>query len=253
MDLKIDIISASYGKKKIIGDISVNIPSGSFTAVIGRNGSGKSTLLYAIDGIIPFEGSIMAGDADISSASASERARLVSIMLQQTKNPHITVEELVSFGRRPYRGFGEAMTKEDLDAVERAISDAELSEIRGCYLDEISGGELRRSYFGMILAQNTPIVLLDEATAFLDTDREMRFLDMMDAKRRADGKTVISVMHDLSAAMKYADNVMLIDGGRLIFFGSVEDILKTDLIERTFSVKRYTACTDCGERIFFSN
>ena len=128
MDLKIDIISASYGKKKIIGDISVNIPSGSFTAVIGRNGSGKSTLLYAIDGIIPFEGSIMAGGADISSVSASERARLVSIMLQQTKNPHVTVEELVSFGRRPYRSIGEAMTKEDLDAVERAISDAELAE-----------------------------------------------------------------------------------------------------------------------------
>ena len=252
MELKINLKSVSYGKKQILRNIDVTVPSGSFTAVIGRNGCGKSTLLYAISGIITYDGDVLFDGDELSCMSRRERAGKIAIMLQQTKAPHITVEELVSFGRSPYVGLGARLTKNDTESIEGAIRDADLCDIRHCFADRISGGELRRSYLGMALAQDTPVLLLDEATAFLDTDREGRFLDMIDKKRKESKKTVISVMHDLSAAIKYADNVMLIDGGTVAFFGRTEELISTDLIEKTFFVKRFTA-DDCGvKRIFFS-
>lgn len=252
MDIKISLNSVSYGRNTVLRNIDVEIPSGTFTAVIGRNGCGKSTLLSAMAGIIPYSGEILLDSHELSDMTPRERAKRVAIMLQQTKTPHITVEELVAFGRGPYIGIDSKMTDEDTDRIENAIRDAELETIRGCFVDRISGGEVRRSYLGMALAQDTAVLLLDEATAFLDADREMRFLDMIDKKRRESKKTVISVMHDLSAAVKYADNVLLIDNGTSTFFGSTEELLATDLVERTFSVKRFTVDHGDERRIFFS-
>ena len=252
MELKININSVSYGKRAILKDVNLEIPEGTFVAVIGRNGCGKSTLLSAVSGIIPYSGEIMLDGTDISAMTSRERARQIAIMLQQTKTPHITVSELVAFGRSPHVAMGAKMTEEDLNVIETAIRDAELECIRNCFLDRISGGEVRRSYLGMALAQDTPILLLDEATAFLDTDREMRFLDMIDKKRRESKKTVISVMHNLSAAVKYADSVLLIDNGTSAFFGKTEELLSTDILERTFFVNRFTSVSEGEERIFFS-
>lgn len=253
MELKIDLGSVSYGKRTVLRDVSFTVPSGSFTAVIGRNGCGKSTLLYALCGLIPYEGSVLLDGCELMTLSRRERARRIAIMLQQTKAPHITVSELVALGRSPHIGMGKRMSETDIESIENAIRDAELSDIRASFADRISGGELRRSYLGMALAQETPILLLDEATAFLDTDREMRFLNMIDKKRRESGRTVISVMHDLSAAVKYADRILLIDKFGVAFFGDASALLATDLIERTFSVKRFTALCDGEERTFFSS
>ena len=252
MDLKIDITSVYRGKKQILRDINAEIQKGSFTAVIGRNGCGKSTLLLAIAGIIPYTGSVTLGKSDLRDMTSRERAKLVAVMLQHTSTPHITVSELVSLGRSPYAGNFARLGEHDNEIIENAICDAELCDVRNCFVDRISGGEVRRSYLGMALAQDTPLLLLDEATAFMDVDREMRFLDMIEKKRLDSRKTVISVMHDLSAAIKYADNVLLIDNGTAAFFGTVEELLSTDLVEKTFSVKRFIVDTNGKKRIFFS-
>lgn len=252
MDVKIDLKSVSYGKRTVLHDVRLNIPTGSFTAVIGRNGSGKSTLLSAVAGIVPYTGEITLGDVKLSDMTPRERAGKIAVMLQQVKTPHITVEELVALGRSPHIGIGAKMTDRDLECIEKAIRDAELEEIRNCFVDRISGGEVRRSYLGMALAQDTQVLLLDEATAFLDVDREMRFWEMIEKKRRNSKKTVISVMHDLSAAVKYADNVLLVDNGTTVYFGDVETLLRDELVERTFSVKRFPSEYDGEKRIFFS-
>ena len=239
MRLNIDIERVMLGKKEILRNISLAPDPNSFTAVIGKNGSGKSTLLSAIAGLVAYEGSVMLDEAEVSSVSRRTLAGLVSYLPQTTLRPHITVRELVSYGRVPYHRLGQRRLPEDELAIDEAILSAELQDISGCYLDRISGGELRRAYFGMMLAQDTGTVLLDEATAFMDSGFERRFVLMQ--KELSKAKTVVSVMHNLNLAVAYADNILLLDSGEALFYGTPSELLASDLIEKTFSVKRYTA------------
>ena len=173
------------------------------------------------------------------TVSRGDMARLSSLLPQELRRPHIKVCDLVAYGRTPHLGFGAPLCDADLSIIDRAVSSASLSDIRECYLDRISGGELRRAYFGMILAQNTDLVLLDEATAFMDAEFERRFFEMQ--KELSREKTVISVVHNLSSALNFADNILLVDGGAQMFFGTPSQLLNTDLVERIFSVKRFEA------------
>ena len=240
MSISVRIDRAAYGRRTVLENIAFDAPDGSLTVVIGRNGSGKSTLISCLAGLMPFEGEVLADGVELSSLSVRARAREVSVLLQNPRRPHVTVRELVGFGRNPYRATLGRESDADRAAVSRALADTDLLPLADCYVDRISGGEVRRAYFGAMLAQDTPVVLLDEATAFMDKDYERRFLSA--ARALADGgKTVLSVMHDLSAALSVADCVLLLDGGRQAFFGTVADLLATDLVERTFSVRRYTA------------
>lgn len=240
MSISVRIDRAAYGRRTVLEGVAFDAPNGSLTAIIGRNGSGKSTLVSCLAGLMPFEGRVQADGVDLASLSVRERAKIVSTLLQNPRRPHVTVRELVGFGRNPYRGVLGRESVADRAAVIRALVDADLVSLADCYVDRISGGEVRRAYFGAMLAQDTSVVLLDEATAFMDKDYERRFLCA--ARALADsGKTVLSVMHDLSAALSVADRVLLLDGGKQLFFGSVTDLLATDLVERTFSVRRYAA------------
>ena len=239
MLLNIDIKRVALSKKEILRDISFSPRENSFTAVIGKNGSGKSTLVSAIAGLIPYEGSISLDGTEIGKIKRRDLSRLVSFIPQNTPRPHIKVRDLASYGRAPYRMSGHSRGADDEATVNEALARAELSEISECFLDRISGGEERRAYFAMMLAQNTDIALLDEATAFMDADFERRFVIMQ--KELSKGKTVISVMHNLSLAAAYADNILLLDAGRAIFYGTPSELLRGELIEETFSVKRYTA------------
>lgn len=239
MRLDINIDRVILGKKEILKDISFAPDFASFTAVIGKNGSGKSTLLSAIAGLISYEGSVLLDGVEVSSVSRRTLAGIVSYLPQITMRPHITVGELVSYGRAPYHRLGKRRLPEDEIAIDEAILTAELQDIRDRYLDQISGGELRRAYFGMMLAQDTGTVLLDEATAFMDSGFERRFVLMQ--KKLSKTKTVVSVMHNLNLAVAYADNILLLDSGEALFYGTPAELLASDLIEKTFSVKRYTA------------
>jgi iron complex transport system ATP-binding protein len=236
--LDVNIKSVALGKKEILRDISFAPENNSFVAVIGKNGSGKSTLLSAIAGLIPYDGSITADGVEVMSADRRSLAKAMAFIPQDIRSPHIRVSELVSYGRNPYRKFGEKFCENDRQMISEAIRLAELSDISDRYLDRISGGELRRAYFGMMLAQGTGITVLDEATAFMDADFEHRFVMMQ--KELSKTKTVVSVMHNLSLAVAYADTVLLLDGGRCLFYGSPDELLSEDIIERTFSVKRYS-------------
>lgn len=237
MRLDVKIKSAGYRKKIVLENINFTIPKNSFTAVIGRNGSGKSTLLAAMASLITFEGEIFLDSTDITALSRRERAMRVSAMLQSPKRPHVTVRELVEFGRSPYLGFGKRFSESDRAVVNDAIEKTHIAELVDSHADRISGGELRRAYFAMMLAQDSELVLLDEPTAFMDADYEREFFDL--SKQLSETKNVITVMHNLNVALSYADNVLLLDKGRQVFFGSPDVLLKTDLIETIFSVKRF--------------
>lgn len=247
MSLDVKIRAARYGARTVLENCSFFLPDGSLTAVIGRNGSGKSTLVSCVAGLMLFEGEVSANGVDVCQADVRTRARHMSVLLQNLGRPHVTVRELVGFGRNPYRSTFSRENDADRAAVERALAAAELLALADSYVDRISGGEARRAYLGAVLAQDAPVMLLDEATAFMDPDNERKLLSI--ARTLADGgKTVLSVMHDLSSAVAVADRILLLDGGRQLWFGKTADLLETDLIERTFAVRRYTA----DGRIFFA-
>ena len=240
MSISVKIEDAYYKNKSVLSDVHFNCENRKITAIIGRNGSGKSTLVSAIAQQVKYEGEIFASDILMSSLKEKERARLLSVIFQKIKAPHITVKDLVSLGRSPYLSLMGRMSKNDLDIIEKAILDSDLRVIEDKYLDEISGGELKRAYFGMMLAQSTENIVLDEATAFMDRDYEKRLLDLIKKTVKKLNKCCVLVMHNLENATKYADNILLLENGKQVFFGTTERILNTDLIEKSFSLKRIT-------------
>ncbi len=241
MELHINGISASYGRYEALRDISFSLPSGSFTAVIGRNGSGKSTLVSCLAGLHPYRGEITVGGVCLRTLRGRERARRVSLLPQQIGAPRVTVEELVRFGRSPYLPSGASLGEEDVRCVEKALASAELLPLRERYVNTLSGGERRRAYLGMTLAQNTPVVLLDEPTANLDLSAQAHLWRLIRQLPSDGGRTVVAVMHDLGDAVRFADHVVLLDGGKLCFAGTVEGFLSTTLAEEILSVRRHFA------------
>lgn len=241
MSISVKINGAYHKKNKALDNIEFSLENGTITAVIGRNGSGKSTLVSAICRLIKYDGKIMADGFDLDDLSHNERARLISVIFQRIKSPHITVKNLVSFGRSPYVNLNKSLTDTDISYINDAIKNAELTDIQDKYLDEISGGELKRAYFGMMLSQNTKNIILDEATAFMDRDYEGQFLDLIKKSVKSGDKCCIFIMHNLDNAIKFADNILILDNGKQIFFGTAKQLLDTSLIEDTFNLKRVIA------------
>lgn len=246
--LDINRLTVKRGAKTVLSDLALSLPTGSITALIGKNGSGKSTLLSAIGGICPFSGEVLWDGIPLSSLSPRERARRVSFLPQSLPAPHMTVRELVLLGRHPYRTAFSVASDTDLAAVEAALCEVEIDHLANRYTDEISGGERQRAYLGMILAQDAPLWLLDEPTAYMDISVAARFLELLKKWKRE--KTLLVAIHDINSALRYADRIALLDGNRLAFFGTVAECLATSVIEETFSVRRVAAN---GEVFFVGN
>ncbi len=248
-ELQLTLASVSYRgtKAPILHDIRLTLPHGQMTAVIGRNGSGKSTLLRVIAGLMPFSGEVLYDGVSVCDLSVTERARRIAYMQQSLAAPHIPVETLVGFGRKPYLSLSDRMTDDDRDAVERAIAAADLGALQYRYLDTLSGGELRRTYLGMALAQETPILLLDEATANMDMDHEASFLFLLSSLAHNTDRTVVSVMHNMTAACRYADHIVALDDGGIVYDGTPEGFCTGDIPLRIFHAR----CVEVGERFYF--
>jgi len=236
--LDIKRLSVKRASATVLEDLTLSLPKGSITALIGKNGSGKSTLLSAIGGTCEASGEMLLDGVSIPSLSPRERARRVSLLPQLLAAPHMTVRELVLLGRHPHRTAFSRLGGEDAIAVADAIRDADISHLADRYLDEISGGELQRAYLGMILSQDAPLWLLDEPTSHMDLSVAARFMELLVKLTREKGKTILVAIHDLNSALRYADHIALLDGGHIAFFGTTEECLATDAIERTFSVRR---------------
>ena len=246
--LELRNVSVRYGKKKVLREVSLSLNPCRLTVLVGRNGSGKSTMLSCVNQQIPYTGQILEGERDLAGLPARERARTVAILPQSMPSPHITVREMVSFGRNPYLDFTGRLTEKDRKAVTDAMLDADALDMADRYVDTLSGGELQRVRLAMILAQNTPIILLDEPTSHMDQVHEAAFLELLRDLKVRKKKTFLLVLHDLTLAAAYADDLIVLEEGRVSFQGTREACLEQEILERAFGVKRYTA----GNRIFFS-
>lgn len=245
-------ISARYGAKPVLEDVSFSLRPHRLTVLLGRNGSGKSTLLSCLNQELDYTGTIREGEKDLALLAPKERARTVAILPQTMPAPHITAEELVCLGRTPYLDLTGRLGGKDREMVKRAMDDANALDLRERFVDTLSGGERQRVNLAMILAQNTPIALLDEPTAHMDQSYEAAFLRQLCRIKQQRKKTFLVILHDLTLAAEYADDLVVLDGGRILFTGTKEACLEAGIIERTFAVRCYRFRQGGEEKIFFS-
>lgn len=226
-----------YGTRRVLDNVDVDITEGSLTVIIGSNACGKSTLLRALAKMLPSRsGTIELFGRPIEGESRKSIARQLSMLPQSPTAPEgIVVEDLVARGRYPHQGLLRQWSKQDEIAVAEAMAAANILELRERDVAALSGGQRQRVWIAMTLAQQTPIVLLDEPTTYLDLSHQ---LDVLDLARdlQAAGKTVVVVLHELNLAFRYASEVIVMREGGIVVQGRPEDVVSAALIEDVYSV-----------------
>lgn len=231
-------LDIGYGATRIVQDLSFSPPPGKVTALIGPNGCGKSTLLKAFARILtPQSGSLSLDGKAYRDLSARDLARKVAFLPQVLPIPEgVSVRQLVAYGRSPHNSLWGRLSGADQHSVEQALQRMELETLAHRPLSDLSGGQRQRAWLAMILAQDAAIVLLDEPTTYLDISHQVELLDLMRALS-AEGKTVITVLHDINQACRYADHLAVMKAGRLVASGAPGDVLNAELVCRVFDVQ----------------
>jgi iron complex transport system ATP-binding protein len=233
--LDVEGLGVRLGGREILRDVTFDVAAGSWVCVIGPNGAGKTTLLHAVAGLVPFAGRVGLWGRELGEYPRRERARLVALVPQQPVIPEgVMVEDYVLLGRTPHLGVLGAERRSDLVAVEQALDRLELIWAKGRRLETLSGGELQRVVLARALAQEAPLLLLDEPTTGLDLGHQIRALELVDGLRREHGLTVLSTMHDLTMAGRFADRFALLSQGRLVSKGHRADVLDAAVILEHF-------------------
>ena len=231
-------LSVTLGNRHILHDISVSIPMGKITTLIGPNGCGKSTLLRSMIGYIssPSE-CVTIFDKPLSSYSQNKLARQMAFLPQVPNMPKdMTVEELVYCGRYPYQNWWKNTAKEDREIVDNALSITKTDHLRHQLIPSLSGGERQRVWIAMALAQEPKLLVLDEPTTYLDINHQLEIMELLKRLNKEQGLTVLMVLHDLTQAVQYSDYMAVIKAGHLIAAGDTKDITSDTLFKEVFSV-----------------
>ena len=222
-------LSVRYDGAQAVRDISFGVADGEWVVLIGPNGAGKTSVLRALAGLLhTYGGDVALGGRRVRELSRRELARLVAFVPQSPVIPaELTVAEYVLLGRTPHIGYFANESRGDRRAAARALERLELRDLAERSLGTLSGGELQRAVLARALAQEAPVLLLDEPTTSLDLGRQQHVLELVDSLR-GDGLTVVSTMHDLTLAGQYADRMLLLDRGAVVAEGSAEDVLSPE-------------------------
>ncbi len=219
----------------ILDGVSASLADGEWLTVIGPNGAGKSTLLRAVAGLVPRRGLVTIGGDDGATLARRQLARRIALVPQTPwLPPDMRVAEYVLLGRTPHQGYFARETRWDAETAQAALARLDLVDLASRRLATLSGGERQRAVLARALAQEAPILLLDEPTSSLDVGRGQQALELVDTLRRENGLTVLAAMHDLTLAGQYADRLLLLAGGRVVAAGGVRDVLTDDLIARHY-------------------
>ncbi|PMK03236.1 Fe(3+) dicitrate ABC transporter ATP-binding protein FecE [Vibrio sp. 10N.261.55.A7] len=231
-------LSVAYGKQTIIPNLSVSIPKGKITALIGPNGCGKSTLLKTLVRINkPSSGKVLFKGKPLSNYGDKTLARSLSLLPQILVNPEgITVRKLVEYGRSPYVSHWGRLGQEDKNIVEQAMQDTGILAYADKPVESLSGGQRQRAWIAMVIAQDTDIVLLDEPTTYLDMSHQVELMNLMQQMNN-NGKTVVVVLHDLNQACRYCDHLIVLDRGCKVTEGSPDEVMTEQLLNRVFDLK----------------
>lgn len=237
MPLSVDGLSAGYTSAPILHNLSLTLPAGKITALLGPNGCGKSTLLRCCSRLLkPRQGRVMLGDDDLSGLSARQLGQRLALLPQQHSVPEgISVRELVGYGRSPWLNLFGRPGPADHQRVQAAIDEVQIGTLAEKQVSTLSGGQRQRAFLAMTLAQDTPLLLLDEPTTWLDINHQVELLLLL-RRQQQQGKTVVTVLHDLNQASRYCDHLVLMMAGQVVASGTPEQVMTPELLHRVFSI-----------------
>ncbi|RTG53257.1 ABC transporter ATP-binding protein [Serratia marcescens] len=232
-------LKLGYDNKIIADDLSVAIPDGAFTVIVGPNACGKSTLLRALCRLLkPSAGEVMLDGKNISSFATKVLARELGLLPQTSIAPDsITVADLVSRGRYPHQSLLKQWTQADKQAVEAAMAATNVSQLADRSVDELSGGQRQRVWVAMALAQQTPLLLLDEPLSALDLNYQFHVMDLVRRETRKRNIVTVVVVHDINIALRHGDHVLMLQDGDLIADGAPDQVITPQSLARVYGVR----------------
>jgi len=248
--LEIQNLSSGYPNHPVLQNISLTFPKGSVTVIAGPNGCGKSTLLKALAGILPSSGSLTLSGEDLGQLTPREMARRIAYLPQNRTVPEITARRLVLHGRFPYLSYPRRYRREDEDIADAAMKRLGIEDLAQRSLASLSGGQRQKVYIAMALAQDTPVVLLDEPNTYLDIAHQIRMMEL--ARLLAEeGKAVVLVLHDLTMALEWADRLVVMGEGTVLTQGTPEEVFQSGCLSQAFGVTVNRMETEQGWKYYY--
>ncbi len=239
-------VSSGYDDCEVLHNIDLQFEPGKITVLIGPNGCGKSTLLKALVRINPHtNGSIVVNDIDIENYKTVELAKQIAYLSQSKNIPDITVLKMVLHGRFAYLKYPRRYHKEDYEIARKALAWVGMSDLEDERMNRLSGGMRQNVYIAMALAQDTPVILMDEPTTYLDIYHQLKLMDMVKDLAR-EGKTVVMVLHDLSQALRVADEIVVMQDGVLRAKGTPQEVYESGTLTEVFGVMIEQVKTQSG-------
>ncbi|MFH9267435.1 ABC transporter ATP-binding protein [Streptomyces sp. NPDC017546] len=237
--LTAESVTLGYDQRVITENLSVEIPDNSFTVIVGPNACGKSTLLRALARMLkPSRGQVLLDGQTIHQLPAKKVARTLGLLPQSSIAPDgITVADLVARGRYPHQGLLRQWSPEDERVVDASMESTGVAELADRYVDELSGGQRQRVWIAMALAQQTPLLLLDEPTTYLDIQHQIDVLDLCAELHETQDRTLVAVLHDLNHAARYATHLIAMRDGNVIAEGPPSEVVDAALVERVFGMR----------------
>ena len=241
-------LSKEFKGQNVLKNITMEIPKNCVYGLLGANGAGKSTLLKVISRILPAKrGEVRIDGMDIRKEKAEHIAKKVAVLPQTPTCPDaITVRELVSYGRFPYRKAIGGMSRHDIEQVDWALEKTGLTEISGRLVTELSGGQRQRAWIAMTLAQETEMILLDEPTTYLDMAYQLDVLQLLERMNREKQLTIVMVLHDLNEACRFADHIIGLKNGKVVCEGRPADVITRENIREIYGIDAKLVMSDGG-------
>lgn len=231
-------LSLAYGNRPIVQELNLHVPDGLITALVGSNGSGKSTILKSMARILnPVSGGVYLDGKLIHRQATKEVAKQLAILPQNPISPEgLTVRELVSFGRYPHqKGFG-SLRAEDARMIQWALQATGMEAFGDRPVDQLSGGQRQRAWIAMAVAQDTEVLLLDEPTTFLDMAHQIEVMTLLEKLNREQKRTIIMVVHDLNHAARYAQHLVALKQGTVLYEGKPEEVMTSEMLRAVFNI-----------------
>ncbi len=237
-ELRAEQLRLAYPDRVVVDSLDLALPTGRITVIVGANACGKSTLLRALARLMPPAAGCVRLDGEaIHTLPTREVARQVGILPQSPVTPAgLTVVDLVTRGRSPHQTWWRQWSAADEEAVAAALAATDMTDLADRPVDELSGGQRQRAWIAMAVAQETPVLLLDEPTTFLDLSHQIDVLDLVVDLNRRDGRTIVMVLHDLNQACRYADHLVAMKGGRIVAQGDPAAVITVEVVADVFDI-----------------
>lgn len=244
--MEVKHLSFAYGKNKILKNISLKIPTGKITTIMGANGCGKSTLFSLMTkNLVPGKGKVLLHGRNIRNFKLADFAKKIAIVHQyNSAADDITVERLISYGRTPYMKMLGGRSKEDIRLIEWAMEVTNLTEYKDREVSKLSGGQRQRVWIAMALTQNTKILFLDEPTTYLDIRYQLEILKLIQKLNQEYGITIIMVLHDINQAIHFSDEIIGLKDGKVIVEGDPNEVITTESLYELYGIQLGVADID---------